>query len=112
TRRVEEMRARPMALEFVGEPFGDLADGKAGGVGGDDRAGAAMRQDFLQQAALDGEIFGDGFDDPVSLGAPDEVVFEIADGDAGGGGGREEGGGARLLGGFEAGANNGVADAR
>ena len=101
-----------MALELVGEAFGDLADGKAGGVGGDDRAGAAMRQNFLQQAALDGQIFGHGFDDPVGLGAPGEIVLEIADGDAGGRGGREEGGGARLLGGFEAGANDAVADAR
>ena len=82
TRRIEEMRAGPMALEIVGEAFGDLADGKAGGVGGDDGAGAAMRRNSLQQAALDGEIFGDGFDDPVGLGAPGEVVLEIADGDA------------------------------
>ncbi len=112
TRRVEEMRAGPMVLKLVGKAFGDLPDGKAGGVGGDDGAGAAMRQDFLQQAALDGQIFGDGFDDPVGLGAPGEVVLEIADGDARGRGGREEGGGARLQGGFEAGANDAVADAR
>ena len=68
--------------------------------------------DRLQQAALDFEIFGDGFDDPIGLGAPGEIVVEIADGDAGGGGGREEGGGARLEGGFEAGANDAIADAR
>ena len=35
-----------------------------------------------QQAALNVEIFGDGFDDPIGLGAPREIVFEIADGDA------------------------------
>ena len=97
-----------MALELVGKAFGDLPDGKAGGVGGDDSAGAAMRQNFLQQAALDGQIFCHGFDDPVGLRAPGEVVLEIADGDAGGRGGREERGGARLLGGFEAGANDAV----
>ena len=44
TRRIEEMRAGPMLLEFGGEPGGDLADGQAGGVGGDDGAGAAMRR--------------------------------------------------------------------
>ncbi len=44
TRRIEEMRAGPMALEIVIEAFGDLADGKSGGIGGDDRAGAALRQ--------------------------------------------------------------------
>ncbi len=66
---------------------------------------------FLQQAALDGEIFGHGFDDPVGLGAPREIVFEIADGDAAGRRGREERGGARFLGGFEAGADDAVANA-
>ena len=43
-RRIEEMRAGPMLLEIVVEAFGDLADGQAGGVGGDDGAGAAMRR--------------------------------------------------------------------
>ena len=67
--------------------------------------------DAIAGAALDFEIFGDGFDDPVGFGAPGEIVFEIADGDARGVGGREEGGGARLEGGVQAGADDAIADA-
>ena len=78
-RRVEEMRAGPVLLKFGGELGGDLADGQAGGIGGDDGAGAAMGGDAIEQLALDFEIFGDGFDDPIGFGAPGEIVVEIAD---------------------------------
>ena len=67
--------------------------------------------DAIEQLALDFEIFGDGFDDPIGFGAPGEIVFEIADGDARGDRGREEGGGAGLEGGVQAGADDAVADA-
>ena len=67
--------------------------------------------DAIEELALDFEIFGDGFDDPVGFGAPGEIVFEIADGDARGGGGREKRGGARLEGGVQAGADDAIAHA-
>ena len=73
------------ALEVGGSVFGNLANRQAGGVGGDDGAGAAVGGHAFEQALLDLEIFGDDFDDPVGLGAPGEIVFEVADGDAGSG---------------------------
>ena len=76
------MSAGPMALEIVVEALSNLADGQAGGVGGHQSAGAARGGDFLQQGAFNSEIFGDDFDDPVGFGAPGQVIFEIADGDA------------------------------
>ena len=104
------MRAGPVTLKLVVETRGNLVDREAGSVCADDRAGAAVSGDFLQQAALDGEILGHGFDDPIGLGAPGKVVFEIADGDAVGRRGSEKGGGSRLLCGFETGANDTIAD--
>ncbi len=47
-RRVEEVRAEPGPAEVVGESFGDLADGQAAGVGGDDGAGLADGFDLPQ----------------------------------------------------------------
>ena len=111
SRRIEEMRAGPVLLEIGGGVFRDLADGQAGSVGGYDGAGAAMRRYAIEEFALDFEIFGDGFDDPVGFGAAREIVFEIADGDAVSGGWREECGGARFERGFEAGASDAIADA-
>ena len=105
------MRAGPMLLKFGGGAGGDLADGQAGGVGGDDGAGAANGGDAIEELALDFEIFGDGFDDPIGFGAPGEIVVEIADGDARGDRGREEGGGAGFEGGVQAGADDAIADA-
>ena len=37
--------------------------------------------DLVPEAALDVEILGDGFDDPVAIGDFIEVVFEVAGGD-------------------------------
>ena len=73
------MRAGPVLLELGGGLLGDLADGEAGGVGGDDGAGAAMGGDAFEEAALDVEIFRYGFDDPIGFGAAGEIVFEISD---------------------------------
>ncbi len=42
------MRAEPGAAEIVGKSFGDFADGKAAGVGGDDGAGLADCLYFFQ----------------------------------------------------------------
>ena len=76
------MRARPMLLPFLGHSFRDAAHGQAGGIRGDNRAGLANFRDAGEQRALDFEIFGDDFDDPVRLGAKIQVIFKIAGDDA------------------------------
>ena len=80
-RRVEEMRSKPAAAEVLGETFGDLADGQAAGIGGDDRSRLADLLDLAEQFALEVEIFDDRLDDPVNFGELLEVVFEVADRD-------------------------------
>ena len=76
------MRPRPVLLPFFGHAFRDAAHGQAGGIGGDDRAGLADLRDAREQRALDLEIFGDDFDNPVRVGAKFQVVFEVAGNDA------------------------------
>ena len=109
-RRIEEMRARPMLLPFLGHPFRDAAHGQAGGIRGDDRAGLANLRDAREQRALDFEIFGDDFDDPVGLGAKFQIVFKIAGDDAIFEAAREKCGGLGLDGGGKARANDAVAN--
>ena len=104
------MRARPVLLPFLGHPFGDAAHGQAGSIRGDDRAGLANLRDAREQRALDFEIFGDDFDDPVRLGAKFQVILEIAGDDAILEAAREKCGGPGLDGGGEAGANDAIAD--
>src|ERR1700722_3573904 len=106
------MRARPMLLE-IGVGLGsDVANGQSGGIACDDRAGTAMLGNASQEFALDLEILGDDFDDPVGLGAPGQIVLEVADGDEGRGAGSEERSGPRFQGSIEPGANNAVAEPR
>ena len=103
------MRAEPAAAEVVGEAFDDFRHRQAAGVGGDDGAGLANRFDLAQQAALDLQVFDDGFDDPVDLGELLEIVLKVADGDQARERGLEEGGGLRLHGSFQTGGGNAVA---
>src|SRR5665213_968769 len=63
--RVEEMSAEEVLAEFVRIAFGNLRERDAAGVGGNDHSGCAMRDDFVIESALDGEILRDGFDDPA-----------------------------------------------
>ena len=106
------MRAGPVALEIVIEALGNVVDRKAGGVRGYDRARPAMRCELLQQAPLDGEVFGHGLDDPIGLGTPGEIVFEISGGDAISSRRGKKRGRPCLLCGFQASADDAVADAR
>ncbi len=87
------MGAEPVLLEVCVETFDDFVDGQAGGVGGGDGAGLAMPEDFFEEGALDVEVLGDDFDDPVAGCDQGHVVVEVAEGDEAGGFGREEGGG-------------------
>ena len=80
-RRIEEMRPEPVAAKILAEALGDAGHGQAAGVGGDDAAGLAHGFNFLEQAALDLQVLGDGFDDPIGVGQQLQVVIKIADGD-------------------------------
>ena len=108
-RRIEEVRAEPGAAEVVGEAFDDFRDRQTAGVRGDDGAGLANLFDLAQQAALDLEVFDDGFDDPVDIGELVEIVFEVADGDQARERWLEEGGGLGLHRGFETGGGDAIA---
>ena len=109
-RRVEEVRAGEVLLKIGRAACGDFVHGDAGGVGGDEGAGAADGFEAGEQGALDVEIFGDGFEDPVSFGAKGEVVGEVAGRDETRGFGREEGCGARFFRGVESGRDNATTD--
>ena len=39
-----------------------------------------MRNHLIEKRAFDGEVFGDGFDDPVAVFDPFEVVVEVTGG--------------------------------
>jgi len=80
-RRVEEVRAEPVASQLHGHAFDDLVDGQAAGVAGDDGVGAAMLLHLVEQRSLDLHVLGDHFDDPVAAGDQGEIVVEVADGD-------------------------------
>ncbi len=92
-RRIEEVRPEELFPGLLGECGRDLGDRQAGGVGGEQRIGAEVRGNAGEQRVLDGQVFSDGFDDPVAGGELGEVVVEVAGGDAGGVGGIVEGGG-------------------
>ena len=51
-RRIEEMRAGPVLLPFLGQAFGDAMHGQAGSIRGDDGAGLAKLRDFCEKARL------------------------------------------------------------
>ena len=108
-RRIEEVGAKPGAAEVVGEAFDNFRDRQTAGIGGDDGAGLANLLDLAQQAALDLEIFDDGFDDPVDIGELVEIVLEVADGDQARERGLKESGGLGLDGGFQSGGGDAVA---
>src|SRR5581483_2407981 len=56
TRRIEKVRAEPVAAEIVGESFRNRAHRQAAGVGGDDRSRTPRGLHLPQQAALDLEV--------------------------------------------------------
>ena len=76
-RRIEEVRAEEPAAH-IGNRGGDARDGQAGGVAGEDGARRKVRHNALEQGGLDLEIFGDGFDDPIALREPGQVIVESA----------------------------------
>ena len=75
-RRIEEVRAEPVFAEIGREAFGELGNRQPGGVRADERAGPANAVDLFEQGALGLELLDDGFDDPIRVGQPLQVVFK------------------------------------
>ena len=61
-----------------------------------------MRDHLFVKRAFDGEILGDGLDDPVAVCDLRKVVVEVAGCDEAGGFENKEGGGASFEGGIDA----------
>ena len=110
-RRVEEVRAAEAGLEVVAPALGEVADGNAGRVGGDGRAGLAVLLDLLKQDALDVQPLDDDLDDPVAIRNLGHVVLEVARGDAVGEGLPVQGAGLGFDAGLEVPVDGGVARA-
>ena len=105
-RRIEEVRAEPVAAQLHRHAFDDLVDGQAAGVARNDRVGAAMLLHLVEQRALDLKILRDHFDDPVAVGDQRKIVVEVADRDQARALGRIERRGLRLLQSIERGEND------
>ena len=108
-RRIEEVRAEEVRAELFREAFGDLSDGDAARVRGDDRARPPELLHALEEPALDLKVLDDGLDDEVAVLYPRQVVVEVADGDERRGFGCEEGRGLRPLSGLKPRARDAVA---
>ena len=75
-RRVEEVRAQPVAAEVVRAALGQRGDRDAGGVRADDRARPAHGIDPRQQIALDVQALDDGLENPIGVADALEVGVE------------------------------------
>ena len=72
------MCAEPVAPESLTETFDNAADRQPTGVGRNNCRRLANRFDLLQQLALNFEVLGNRFDDPVGIGEQLEIVFEVS----------------------------------
>ena len=75
------MRSKPMASKIFAETFSNTLDRQAAGICGNDAAGLAHRFNFPEQVALDFQIFGNSFDDPIGVSQQFQVILEVAEGD-------------------------------
>jgi hypothetical protein len=66
------------SLAKAGNGSSDARDGQARSVGRQNGVSAEVRQNACEQRGLDFEILGDGFDHPITLGNPGQVVVEGA----------------------------------
>ena len=66
-RRIEEVRAEKMLAELGGKAFGDLASGMPLVLVERMVPGLRCVSTFVEQRALDLQVLGDGFDDPVAV---------------------------------------------
>ena len=90
------MGAEPVAAEVLAKALGDVVQGKAAGVGGDDGAGGADGLDLAQQSALELQVLHHGLDDPVAAGQQAKMVFEVSGDDQTGEAGLHKSGGLGL----------------
>ena len=111
-RRIEKMRSRPVLLKILRAAFGDQMNRQAGSIRGDDCAGLAHRFDAREEFALDLQVLGDRFDDPIHFAAPIEIVFEISERDQARRIGSKKCRGTRFLGRFEPGQHDAIAHRR
>ena len=81
-RRVKEVRAEEMLLEFSRAACGDLRDGNAGGVAAHDGVRFALALNLGHQGLFRLEVFEDGLDDPIGCGEQGQVVCGVARRDA------------------------------
>ncbi len=104
------MRAQPVAAEILAAAFFDAVDRQAGSICGNDCAGRAMNFHAREQRALNFEIFGDCFNNPIGFRAPIEIVFKISGDDSLRESWSEKSGGPRFQRGFESSARDAIAD--
>src|ERR1700722_4437376 len=77
--RIEEVRAEPVLSQIVGHPFDNLCNRKTAGVTRNDRTGATVLLQFVEQCSLDLKILRDNFNDPVTVRDEREIVVEVAE---------------------------------
>ncbi len=106
------MRSGPVLLKIFGSAFGDQMNRQTGSVRSDDGTGLADRFYAREEAALDFQIFGDGFNDPIHLATPGDVVFKITGGDETRVVRSEECGGARFFCCFQTGKHDAIPHGR
>ena len=90
-RRVEEMRAEPVPLEFRAAALGKRGDRNARRVRADDGTWTPDLFHRFEQRALDVDLLHHRFDDPVGVGQTGQLRVEGAGRDQRGGVGCEEG---------------------
>ena len=76
--RIEEVRAQEIAAELLGKAFGDMGQRNAAGAGGENGARPGHRFHAAEQVALNGQVFGHGFNHPVATGDLPQVVVVVA----------------------------------
>ena len=78
SRRIEEVRAKPVAPEIITVIFGQRCDRKPGCVGCHKRPWSASGVDSRQQLLLNRGFFNDSFDNPVGFLDTSQVLIKIA----------------------------------
>ena len=82
-RRVEEVDAAEVGPPLGRDGGGQLVDGQARGVGGDDGASLQVGGDLAVEVFFPRHLFGDGFDHQVALAEQGEVLVVVGGVDVG-----------------------------
>ena len=89
-RRIEKVDPEEVFAKLGRIAFRDLSERNTAGVAGEDGARGAMGNCSIVERALDGQIFGNGLDDPVAVGDLCEIVAEAPGRNQSGGFGDKE----------------------